>query len=302
MKRIFLAIFMLIFFSPNIAFSFMDTETGRFITTDPVEGNIYDPRTLNQYSYAFNNPLKFVDPWGLEVTYEGPHKILLEEIVNYLKKSSPTINQTILYYSGLGEDDPDLIFNTTDYVHIDVKGEIKRVPMKPSEIKPGVQIVEGWHHPVLFAPPMVNEAGTGLTETVNCELVTIKYVEIFVPTHVFIATKTKKDKLAGVLIHEIGHADHLYNNKCYWGQNSLDRRNLKLEEAVHSERDIEIVNIPYIKRAYNEVKVFNKKAKEENKKLKRANRMEIIKPTLELPTKSSIVIEESKNPNVRTIR
>ena len=42
---------------------------GRFTTPDPLmaSAEASDPQTWNRYSYALNNPLKFVDPDGLEV-------------------------------------------------------------------------------------------------------------------------------------------------------------------------------------------------------------------------------------------
>jgi len=40
---------------------------GRFTSADPLlsSGSIYDPQTWNLYSYTLNNPLKYVDPFGL---------------------------------------------------------------------------------------------------------------------------------------------------------------------------------------------------------------------------------------------
>jgi RHS repeat-associated protein len=56
-----------------------DTETGndyafaryysqreeRFISPDPLDGEVADPQTLNKYTYARNNPMNFTDPSGL---------------------------------------------------------------------------------------------------------------------------------------------------------------------------------------------------------------------------------------------
>ncbi|MBU0673185.1 MAG: hypothetical protein KJ950_00920 [Proteobacteria bacterium] len=43
---------------------FYDSQSCRFISRDPVES--IDPLTMNPYQYAAGNPLKFVDPMGLE--------------------------------------------------------------------------------------------------------------------------------------------------------------------------------------------------------------------------------------------
>jgi RHS repeat-associated protein len=42
---------------------------GRFTSPDPLlaSGSIYDPQTWNHYSYTLNNPLKYIDPFGLYV-------------------------------------------------------------------------------------------------------------------------------------------------------------------------------------------------------------------------------------------
>ena len=45
---------------------------GRFMSPDPIkitEDRVANPSTLNLYSYAANNPLKYVDPDGQDITY-----------------------------------------------------------------------------------------------------------------------------------------------------------------------------------------------------------------------------------------
>jgi len=48
---------------------FYDPDLGRFISRDPVAGNLHDPITTNPYAYARNNPYRFGDPLG---TQAGP--------------------------------------------------------------------------------------------------------------------------------------------------------------------------------------------------------------------------------------
>jgi RHS repeat-associated protein len=48
-----------------MGFRTYDASTGRFISPDPVPGGLRNPATSNRYTYAFNNPLRFVDPTGL---------------------------------------------------------------------------------------------------------------------------------------------------------------------------------------------------------------------------------------------
>lgn len=47
---------------------YYDSETGRFISLDPWEGDLTDPQSLNKYSYARNNPARFIDPTGESFT------------------------------------------------------------------------------------------------------------------------------------------------------------------------------------------------------------------------------------------
>jgi len=44
---------------------YYDPEIGRFITKDIVDPLLSNPQDLNRYVYCLNNPLKYVDPFGL---------------------------------------------------------------------------------------------------------------------------------------------------------------------------------------------------------------------------------------------
>ena len=46
---------------------YMSAPQGRFMSPDLLGGNIYDPQTLNKYSYVRNNPLRFTDPTGMYI-------------------------------------------------------------------------------------------------------------------------------------------------------------------------------------------------------------------------------------------
>ena len=45
---------------------FYDPKNGRFISRDPLSGEIDDPMTLSPYLYVRNNPLSYPDPFGLD--------------------------------------------------------------------------------------------------------------------------------------------------------------------------------------------------------------------------------------------
>ncbi len=44
-----------------------DPTVGRFHAPDPITATVYRPQSLNKYSYVSNNPLKFIDPTGLDL-------------------------------------------------------------------------------------------------------------------------------------------------------------------------------------------------------------------------------------------
>src|SRR5262249_58450664 len=45
---------------------YYDSGTGRFLSQDPLQGNVAAPPSLHRYLYAQANPLYYVDPTGLE--------------------------------------------------------------------------------------------------------------------------------------------------------------------------------------------------------------------------------------------
>jgi RHS repeat-associated protein len=44
---------------------YYDPVIGRFLTQDPFLGSAMAPLSLNRYPYVLNNPLRWLDPWGL---------------------------------------------------------------------------------------------------------------------------------------------------------------------------------------------------------------------------------------------
>ena len=51
---------------------YYDPTIGRFISPDTIVQNPGNPQSLNRYSYVLNNPLKYVDPTGLELDFGYP--------------------------------------------------------------------------------------------------------------------------------------------------------------------------------------------------------------------------------------
>ncbi|PJC64245.1 MAG: hypothetical protein CO021_05220 [Deltaproteobacteria bacterium CG_4_9_14_0_2_um_filter_42_21] len=43
---------------------YYDPSLGRFFQADSIISNVFQPQTINPYSYVLNNPLKYIDPSG----------------------------------------------------------------------------------------------------------------------------------------------------------------------------------------------------------------------------------------------
>ncbi|MDD6083278.1 MAG: dockerin type I domain-containing protein [Oscillospiraceae bacterium] len=67
---------------------FYDPETARFIQQDSYSGNIFDPLSLNLYTYAQNNPISYYDPTGHSI------KSLFKKAANTVKKVYNTVKAT----------------------------------------------------------------------------------------------------------------------------------------------------------------------------------------------------------------
>jgi uncharacterized protein RhaS with RHS repeats len=65
---------------------YYDSEEGRFITKDTFHGFEKDPLSFNQYAYAKNNPVNYIDPSGYIST-----KLYWNRIEVYFSKSEATI-------------------------------------------------------------------------------------------------------------------------------------------------------------------------------------------------------------------
>jgi RHS repeat-associated protein len=68
---------------------YYDPLTSRFISPDPLM-NPMDPKTLDAYMYANNNPTAFQDPSGLTPYYQGNTKVADEYYVDGSQYKTPT--------------------------------------------------------------------------------------------------------------------------------------------------------------------------------------------------------------------
>ncbi|MEO8659375.1 MAG: RHS repeat-associated core domain-containing protein [Bryobacteraceae bacterium] len=72
---------------------YFSSAQGRFTSVDPIwvtMERLMDPQRLNLYSYARNNPLRFIDPDGMDITLgrcaEGAAQSCFNEVLAGLKK------------------------------------------------------------------------------------------------------------------------------------------------------------------------------------------------------------------------
>jgi RHS repeat-associated protein len=73
---------------PNVGFYYLraryyNQNTGRFITTDPFQGNIFEPVSLHHYLYANANPLSYIDPSGESIAAAALFSVVFIAFVLY---------------------------------------------------------------------------------------------------------------------------------------------------------------------------------------------------------------------------
>jgi RHS repeat-associated protein len=80
---------------------YYDPEIGRFMSLDPFGGYIEMPQSQNRYAYCINNPLKYIDPLGLDwgndpeaYTFKNP--IMLSALIATAPRYLPILEQQYL--------------------------------------------------------------------------------------------------------------------------------------------------------------------------------------------------------------
>jgi len=69
---------------------YYDTNTGRFLSKDPLFGDEFDPQTLNRYIYSMNNPLEMFDATGLSGNKDYDFMDYASSIASIFKNLSKT--------------------------------------------------------------------------------------------------------------------------------------------------------------------------------------------------------------------
>ena len=84
---------------------YYDNIIGRFISVDPAviyQPSLFlaDPQQLNSYAYARNNPILYIDPWGLSTAISN----VMPEGGWQLDQEMGEFNGVTAYYNGIGSD------------------------------------------------------------------------------------------------------------------------------------------------------------------------------------------------------
>jgi RHS repeat-associated protein len=74
-----------------------DAQDRRFMAVDPFKGVITNPQTLILYAYVFNNPVLWVDPFGLNAT-KNPIE-LLKDIINDVRERHDDTEGRLIVFS-----------------------------------------------------------------------------------------------------------------------------------------------------------------------------------------------------------
>ncbi len=187
-----------------------DFGLGRFLSVDKVGGRISNPQSWNRYAYALNNPLKFVDANGLEVTYADKR---LQAFFTRLSVKYPAVREALGRYTGSGK--PDLFIQRGDAGHDPLTGEKSRGAFHPENPNYSYKRPDGSY--TVSDPAMKDQmdaTGKNLTgASFNKATVTID-------TAVTPGTKDEAD----VAVHEMGHAGSAANDFLRYSQmNAADQ-------------------------------------------------------------------------------
>jgi RHS repeat-associated protein len=84
---------------------------GRFTSVDPLGGELANPQSLNRYTYALNNPLRFTDPTGMYTckdTKDGSctsdQDIAFEKSLDALRGKKGDVGRAAAAYGAAGKD------------------------------------------------------------------------------------------------------------------------------------------------------------------------------------------------------
>ncbi|MBC3874907.1 RHS repeat-associated core domain-containing protein [Undibacterium flavidum] len=91
---------------------YYDPVAGRFLSTDPVLTDVNTAASFNRYTYALNNPYKYIDPDGRDAG--DPFKTARAAAIDVIKSINPTSKSKNIEHAGLIYKDKDGSFKATE--------------------------------------------------------------------------------------------------------------------------------------------------------------------------------------------
>ena len=116
---------------------YYDANIGRFISPDTIVPHPYNPQSLNRYSYALNNPLKYIDPSGHdELDWSDPNTAY------YLWESQGAVFDPANVYNGVS-DYWDPAWSYTAEPEVPIAPDQPIVPTQPEPSIPSFDVNDG---------------------------------------------------------------------------------------------------------------------------------------------------------------
>ena len=110
---------------------YYDPIIGRFISRNPSPGLLTNPQSFNKYTYTFNNPLSYVDPFGISATKYIPEENPLKNIIctvgtTSLRSSDFSLDRMIRVGTNVKKETIRRISTGTDIRNTSWGGKMKR--------------------------------------------------------------------------------------------------------------------------------------------------------------------------------
>lgn len=129
---------------------YYDPEIGRFISADATVPGPSTPQSLNRYSYCVNNPLKLVDPSGLDYLLVGESNSTEDEMNTWKKQ---------LEDSGALKDG--------EQVYIIGDNDTEAIPAVGCDIDPRISQIDQW----LSNPPTGTDSNGNAIKVTDLKIV-----------------------------------------------------------------------------------------------------------------------------------
>jgi RHS repeat-associated protein len=134
---------------------YYDPEIGRFISADTIVPSVANPQSLNRYSYAVNNPLRYTDPTG---NCYGPFAGMRDSeagaavcgAVDKAKALAVDVGERVEEIAGEGVDAAEDMYDDVS----DIAWEAAEAVDEAAQWAVGVEEIETVQHPALGDEPV----------------------------------------------------------------------------------------------------------------------------------------------------